>query len=125
LSKGAARLCIVVLDCAGPARTGTAHEVLTATPSIAAIAGTAFFVNIIMAKPKSAAFGSDMGVPSRSNFLDIAADGLMLLDSYASPAGSVTWMVWAQNLGLPSMYEYFHGAVWQRKKLISPSDNEW
>jgi hypothetical protein len=23
----------------------------------------------------------------------------------------------------PSMYEYFHGAVWQRKKLISPS--EW
>jgi hypothetical protein len=27
--------------------------VLTATPSIAAIAGTAFFVNIIMVKPKS------------------------------------------------------------------------
>jgi hypothetical protein len=42
----------MVLDCAGPARAGTAHEVLTATPSIAAIAGTAFFVNITMVKAK-------------------------------------------------------------------------
>src|SRR5258708_12641944 len=51
LSKGTARLCIVVLDCARPARAGTAHEVLTATPSIPAIAGTAFFLHILIAKP--------------------------------------------------------------------------
>jgi hypothetical protein len=63
--------------------------VLTATTSIAAIAGTACFVNISMVKSKCFRVWCEMGGPSRSNFLDIAAQGLILLDSASLPPLSV------------------------------------
>src|SRR2546430_13024175 len=66
-SKGAERLCVVVVDCAGAARAGTAHEALTATPSIAAIAGRVCFDSMV--KPNVLAFEIDVGGPPRSDFL--------------------------------------------------------